>query len=98
MSTYDTPASKATDRTARVRPKFIFLGVDTNGSHHIAHTPSETVRIVHPDGSRANKGFFEGPVNGLDDYVDYVEELGGWEDRRYGRDLLGEIIAAHQES
>ena len=100
MSTYDTTATKANDRTARVRPTYIFLGVDANGSHHVAHVPSETIRIVHPDGSRATKDLTdpECPAGGIDAYVEYIEDLGGWDDRRYGRDLIGEIVTAHRET
>jgi hypothetical protein len=99
MSTYDTGCNESSDRTARVRPKYILLGIDANGSHHVAHTPSETVRIVHPDGSRNTKHLTDPdcPVNGIDEYVEYIEALGGWADRRYGRDVFGEFLAQFAE-
>lgn len=98
MSTNATTANQAND--SRVRPKYIFLGVDANGSHHVAYTPSETIRIVHPDGSRATKVLTDPncPVDGIDEYVEFISDLGGWEDRRYNRDLIGEITAAHREA
>lgn len=95
MSTYDTAANESSDRTARVRPTYILLGIDANGSHHVAHTPSETVRIVHPDGSRATKHLTDPacPVSSIDAYVEYIADLGGWDDRRYGRDVFGEFLS-----
>jgi hypothetical protein len=100
MSTNVTASNQGNDGTARVRPKYIFLGIDANGSHHVAHTPSETVRIVHPDGSRATKDLTDPacPVNGIDAYVDYIAELGGWADQRYGRDLFAEFLAPYAEA
>jgi len=92
--------ARTTQEGSDVRPKYIVLGTDANGSHHVAHTPTETVRIVHPDGSRASKDLTDPdcPVDGIDAYVEYIEDLGGWDDRRYGRNLLEEIVTTHQET
>jgi hypothetical protein len=77
------------ERTAHVRPKYHLLGVDTDGAHHIHDTTTETVHIVHPDGSRGRRLLDGGTV---DDYVAAVENAQGWDDQRYGVDLV-EMLA-----
>lgn len=77
------------ESAARVRPKYALLGVDADGKHHIHDTTTETVHIVHPDGSRGRRLLDGGTV---DDYVAAVENAQGWDDQRYGVDLV-EMLA-----
>lgn len=79
------------------RPNYILLGTDTEGANHCYDTTTETVHIVHADGSRARKILYDTSKT-VDDYVEVVADARGWATRRYGRDLLGELIAAHREA
>jgi len=96
MSTYDTTANQATGRTDP-RPDFIRLGRDTTGADHVYDTQTETVHIVHSDGSRGRKILWDTDKT-VDDYVETVADARGWDDRRYGRDLFAEFLAPYAEA
>lgn len=84
MSTYDTTANQGNDG---VRPDYIILGTDTTGAQHVYDTTTETVHIVHPDGSRGRKILWDTSKT-VDDYVEAVADGRGWDTRRYGRSLI----------
>jgi len=98
MATNVSQAEKPTDSTApdrlqqsdrgRIRPHHIFLGVDERGAHHIYQTTTETIHIVHDDGSRGRRLLDGGDV---DDYMDAVADAHGWAVERYGQSL-GDMI------
>jgi hypothetical protein len=82
MATTQSSAEKRTDSTARVRPKYILLGIDKNGSHHLYHTSTETIHIVHDDGSRGRKVV---PADSRPkEYIDALDELDAWSSIHYG--------------
>lgn len=98
MSTYDTTADIANERTDP-RPDYIVLGTEAKtGAQHLYDTTTETVHIIHPDGSRERKQLLCGPATTVDDYVEAVADSRGWDDRRYGRDLFAEFLAPYAEA
>lgn len=87
MATNVSRAEKRTDRS-RVRPDYIFLGVDARGAHQIYDTTTETVHIIHDDGSRGRRLLDAGDV---DDYMAAVRDAHGWEREHYGVLLVDEL-------
>lgn len=78
MSTFDTPGQKTSGTDPR--PNYIVLGTDSRDAQHVYDTRTETVHIVHPDGSRGRRLLDAGTI---DDYVQAVEDAIGWSTRRY---------------
>lgn len=74
MSTKSPQSKRST-----VRDKHIVVGVDGRGAHHCYDTQTETVHIVHSDGSRGRKILGRHSIN---DYIDAVSESYGWESQR----------------
>lgn len=71
------------------RPDHFVLGVDERGRHHVADTTTDTVHIIHPDGSRGRRLLDGGSI---DDYVAAVADSVGWECKRYGQSLADHLI------
>jgi len=89
MNTYETSAEKRTAYDPR--PDYFILGVDTENRHHVADTTTNTVHIIHSDGSRGRKVLDGGDIG---DYVDAVADAYGWETRRYGQSLADHFVDA----
>jgi hypothetical protein len=71
---------------------YIPLGIDTRGARHVADTQTETVHIIHKDGSRGRKLLNAGTI---DDYMAAVADAHGWSRRDYGLgwgDLLARAL------
>jgi len=79
------------NRTNRngVRAAYIPLGVDGRGASHVYDTRTETIHIVHDDGSRGRRLLGD---HSVDDWMDAVESEYGWAHRKYGVGLV-EMLA-----
>lgn len=88
MSTTTTPQKKPTNRNG-VRPAYIVLGVDARGAQHCYDTRTETVHIVHDDGSRERRVL---GTQTVDDWMAAVETSWGWDVERYGVDLVDVLL------
>ena len=86
MST-DTRTGQKSSGTNRngVRPQYIPLGTDERGAHHCYDTVTDTIHIIHDDGSRGRRVLDGGDV---DDWMDAVSDAHGWKKRQYGVSLL----------
>jgi hypothetical protein len=95
MTTDAPSAEKRTGHTyrdrGRVRPHHVFLGIDANASHHIYQTTTETIHIVHEDGSRGRRLLDGGD---LDDYMSAVDDARGWAHRSYGKSCVDMLVDA----
>jgi hypothetical protein len=93
-----TNARNSQERTARleqsdrgrIRPHYIRLGVDNRGADHVYQTTSETIHIIHEDGSRGRR--LVPADKTIDDYMAAVADAHGWAVERYGADLT-EMLA-----
>jgi hypothetical protein len=85
-------AVESDDSAASVRPTYIVLGVDERGASHVYDTDTETVHIVHDDGSRGRRVIGEGQT--VDEWMDAVADGWGWANRRYGAGVYFDRIAA----
>jgi len=63
------------------RPDYIPLGADGDGAHHVWDRTTDTIHIVHDDGSRGRR-LLGG--KSVDDWMDAVADARGWATRRYG--------------
>jgi len=77
------------------RPDYFILGIDERGSHHVADTTTETVHIIHRDGSRGRRLLDGGD---MDDYMDAVEDAYGWRREVYGVGLVEQLAGALGDS
>lgn len=77
--------TRQSERRNGIRPNYIPLGIDERGAHHCYDTVTETIHIVHADGSRGRRVLDGGDV---DDWMDAVADGWGWTYRQYGGDLL----------
>jgi hypothetical protein len=75
--------------TARFQ-QYIPLGVDERGAHHVVDYKTDTVHIIHPDGSRGRRLLDGGDV---DDYMAAVADAHGWAHRTYGTSLVDMLTA-----
>jgi len=73
------------------RPAYVRLGVDERGASHVYDTETETVHIVHPDGSRGRRVIGDGQT--VDGWVEAVADGWGWADRTYGIDAYLDRVA-----
>ena len=87
MSTYETLRQETSGTDPR--PAYIVLGVDERGAHHCYDTRTETVHIVHSDGSRGRRLLDGGDV---DDWMDAVEGGWGWSTKKYGVGLVEILV------
>lgn len=85
-------AVESDDSAASVRPTYIVLGVDERGASHVYDTDTETVHLVHDDGSRGRRVIGEGQT--VDEWMDAVADGWGWANRRYGAGVYFDRIAA----
>jgi len=76
------------------RPDYFELGVDERGARHLCDTTTETVHIVHPDGSRGRRHLDGGS---LDDYMDAVDDDLGWHRREYGVGLTTLLVRSFDQ-
>ena len=61
------------------RDDYIIVGTDTRGVHHCYDTQTETVHLIHPNGSRERKLLGQHSIN---EYIDAVENTHGWDSQR----------------
>jgi hypothetical protein len=76
----------------RIRPKHLLLGVDERGAHHIYQTSTETIHIVHEDGSRGRRVVPADKT--IDEYMGVVADAHGWRVERYGGPLTDMLVEA----
>jgi hypothetical protein len=88
MATNDSAALQTAAHDTDPRPNHIPLGVDAQGASHVYDTVSETVHIVHEDGSRGRRCLGDHTV---EDWMDAVEDAHGWASKRYGVPLADRI-------
>jgi len=86
MSTKDSTADKATDRT--VRKRHVVMGVDDTGAVHHYHTPTETVHVVDSDEGRQHREDISDPRDDTR-WVAYVGQQRGWADQWYFTSATG---------
>jgi len=75
-----------------VRPRYIPLGVDTEGVHHVYRTSDETVFAITPGGSVEHRVDVHG--RHVDEWMAYVRSERGWSTQEYYTDL-GQLVADH---
>lgn len=96
MATNARRQNRIDHRTPKYNPRveYIPLGLDANDAYHIFQRESETIHIVHSDGSRGRRHVPRD--KSLDDYMAAVADAHGWQKRRYGSlaDLAAERIDA----
>lgn len=81
-----TDAQTTTEQTTTdPRPDYFELGIDARGARHVCDTTTETVHIIHSDGSRGRRHLDGGD---LDDYMDAVAGAYGWDVEKYGTPLV----------
>ncbi len=68
-----------TNQSTDPRDDYIIVGRDGRGAHHCYDTTTETVHIVHSDGSRERKILGQHSIN---DYIEAVETSFGWQSQR----------------
>jgi len=97
MSKNATPAQESAGTTAPspnerggIRPRYIALGTDREGAHHVYHTERERV-IVIADGDRTHVLALDG--RSVDDCMDHVAECRGWACEDYGLSIIGRAVA-----
>jgi hypothetical protein len=73
---HDTDATRTDPR-----PDYIPLGVDGAGAHHVWDRRTDTIHIVHDDGSRGRRLLGD---HSVDDWMAAVDDAQGWASRRYG--------------
>lgn len=75
------------------RPRNIFLGVDSEGLHHVYQTRLKRVIIVDPQREYEGRQAVQ-PLGGktVDDWMSFIEGKRGWDDRRYGVSLAEMIV------
>jgi len=87
MATTETQRQRSTDP----RPNYFQLGIDSRDARHVADTRTETVHIVHADGSRGRRHLDGGD---LDAYMEAVADAYGWTRRDYGVSCVDMLVAA----
>jgi hypothetical protein len=89
MATNDSAALQtAAHESTDPRPNHIPLGVDAQGASHVYDTVTETVHIVHEDGSRGRRCLGD---HSVEDWMDAVGDAQGWASKRYGVPLADRI-------
>jgi hypothetical protein len=87
-------AQNGTD--SRVRDSTITLGEDERGALHIYRPHDELVHVVTADGKREHVEDVAGrPV---EDWMAFVEDRRGWEDKRYGvglAEMAARVLGGH---
>jgi hypothetical protein len=76
MSTHTPPAQESAGTTAASLPRYLFVGINTNGVHHIARLSDLTWFAIR-DGTIAFRGDLESRAE-LVDYYDTVADGSGW--------------------
>jgi hypothetical protein len=77
MATTETQRQRSTDP----RPTYFQLGIDERDARHVADTGTETIHVIHADGSRDRYLLNAGTI---DDYMATVADVHGWSRRDYG--------------
>lgn len=74
------------NRSHRIRPKFIHLGVDDAGRAHCYNTSTESVHVVSRDGGRPYRLSIErdDDLEDVDEYIEKVARRCGWCELEYG--------------
>jgi len=76
MSTKTPPAEESAGRTDASLPRYLFVGINRNGVHHIARLSDGTWFAIR-DGTIAFRGDLESRAE-LVDYYDTVADGSGW--------------------
>jgi hypothetical protein len=87
MSTNETPNQKGSHDSHSPRPRYIYLGEDTEGGTHLYRTVDETIFAVTPDGRLAHR-FDLDDARTVDHYVAHVRDARGWYNLTYGLEAL----------
>jgi hypothetical protein len=76
--------------------RYVPLGVDATGAHHLWAAATETIHVIGPDGSRDRYPNVAGDE--LEEWMAWVvRKVGEWQTRRYGVSL-GERLAESLEA
>lgn len=89
MSTNATHAEKRSDVRTDVRPAFLNLGIDGTGKHHVWDRKTNTVHIIHEDGSRGRKLLGD---KSIEEYVVTVGDVRGWSNQELYRSF-GDVVS-----
>ena len=74
--------TRSTQERTAVRPRYVSLGVDADGSHHVYRTVDESIHVVHCERGREHvEHIARRPV---DEWMVFVDERRGWDERHYG--------------
>jgi hypothetical protein len=79
--------SNLKESTACVRPKYIPLGIDAHGAHHLYITTNDRLYAVDPVYGIHHVRLLE--EHTLDEYMEAVASCIGWERRDYGVGIVG---------
>jgi hypothetical protein len=83
------PINQTTEKASPIRPKYIHLGTDQEGAHHVYRSVDESIFEIR-DGEIENRYSIDGR-SVVDDYVGWVQGTRGWDDRQYGFGPLEEL-------
>lgn len=86
--TTNAPTSQKRTGCTDYRPTYIPLGIDERGAHQVWSRKTNTVHVVHPDGSRGRRLLDGGDI---DDYVDAVADAHGWAFQKYGLNIVDHL-------
>ncbi|WP_436933710.1 hypothetical protein [Halovenus marina] len=95
MSRSISNSARRAERSTDPRSNYIPLGVDERDAHHVYDTTTETIHIVHPDGSRGRRLLDD--TQSVDDWMDAVDDSWGWSHCEYGVGLVEMLTDAVQE-
>jgi hypothetical protein len=59
------------------RPDYIFVGIDTEGAHHVYRTTDETVHVIR-NTDRTHRYDLEGLEQTINDWINYVAARRGF--------------------
>lgn len=68
------------------------LGTDETGSDHVIDFVSRTVYVLTPEGDIKHTEHLDAQGASVDDWMEHVEKLSEWQERRYGRGF-GAMVA-----
>lgn len=74
------------------RPTYFLLGVDTEGSHHIRDTLTDSVHVITPDGRREHRQQLRG--HPIEAYMTTIRNGRGWATEHYGVGIAGLVERA----
>jgi hypothetical protein len=91
-----TTTTPTDEKVSPVRPRYILLGVDSDGGTHVYRTVDETIFAIAPTGRREYRFNVADAGRGIiEDYLAHVADARGWQRVDYGVDAyLGALAEA----